>query len=196
MEVNYYNHARISNLKKYQVFYENKIQKLISQCDQAYALRQVNYKDCEELSKRLGKMISRWKRLTALIIEALLELANEIQLEEKEYNFHAKKHQKLSTIVQKDEEELNNMDNLIALLSHFIHKAELRSNGGGAGGGGGSVISDRSNSGNISLGAGGTPMGGNGGGYFSSNNSLQQPYYPQQQHPSQYGNSFKTRYDL
>jgi putative methionine-R-sulfoxide reductase with GAF domain len=118
------NQATIVKLKKYQLNYETRILKLIDQCESEVQVRQSNYKECEELAKNLGKLSNRWKRLTSLVMESLLELDHETQIEIDEFKKLKKKQKKLDKIIQQNEEEVQNMANLSALLSHFIHQAE------------------------------------------------------------------------
>lgn len=118
------NQNAIAKLKRYQLNYEMRILKLIDQCEKESQLKLSNFKECEELAKNLGRLSNRWKRLTSLVIESLLELDHEAAAEKEELTQFEAKQKKLNKLIQKNEEELNNMSNLSALLSHFIHKAE------------------------------------------------------------------------
>lgn len=105
--------------------------KLIQDCDRQSQLRHSNYKELEELSKHLSKLSSRWKRLTSLIVESLLELDHETAIAQEEFNRVAKKENNLQRLIDKNQEEIGHMSDLIALLQHVGAKAESRGQGQG-----------------------------------------------------------------
>lgn len=121
--INNKNQATIVRLKRYQLQYEERILRLISECEKEATLRQSNYKESEELARMLGKLSNRWKRLTSLVVESLIELDSETSAELDELSSLKKKQQKLDKIILQNEEELKNMTSLSTLISHFIQKA-------------------------------------------------------------------------
>eukprot|EP01033_Poteriospumella_lacustris_P015537 gene15537-11118_t len=74
----------ITELRKIQAQYEGKIFALVDALDQYSLNRGSDYKESEQLARHAAKMCSRWKRLTSLTVEALVELDNEITTEQSE----------------------------------------------------------------------------------------------------------------
>jgi hypothetical protein len=110
----------IIKLKKYQLQYETRILRLITECELQSQQKQSNYKESEELGKHLGKLINRWKRLTSIIVECVLELNHESAIEEEEYSKISEKQRKLDQLISSNEEEIVKMNSLSSLLQHFI----------------------------------------------------------------------------
>jgi hypothetical protein len=118
----------IVNLRKYQLHYEERMMKIIKKLDDQTQLKQADYKECEELARSVGRMNIRWKRLTSLIIESLVELDNATQYEDYRNSLLQQQIQYIqdqeARQAKDDLEEIKNMENLSALLKHFIARAE------------------------------------------------------------------------
>lgn len=120
--------SAIINLRKYQQQYEDRMMKMIKSVDEQSQLKQADYKECEELSREIGRMNIRWKRLTSLIIESIVELETALQFEQYKNSLVVQQvaysQDQLAKSEKDEEEEIKNMDNLIALMKHFIGRAE------------------------------------------------------------------------
>eukprot|EP01040_Poterioochromonas_malhamensis_P010146 gene10146-11031_t len=120
------NQSTIIKLKKLQISYEQRISKLIQDCDQQSQIRSSNYKELEELSKHLAKLSNRWKRMNSLIVESLLELDLETVIAQDEFNKIDKKENNLQKLIEKNQEEVSSMSNLITLLRQVCAKSDSR----------------------------------------------------------------------
>ncbi len=118
------NQSTIIKLKKYQIAYEQRVSKLIQDCDQQSQIRNSNYKELEELSKHLSKLSNRWKRMNSLIVESLLELDLETVIAQDEFNKIDKKENNLQKLIEKNQEEVASMSNLITLLRQVCAKSD------------------------------------------------------------------------
>lgn len=118
------NQSTIIKLKKYQIAYEQRVSKLIQDCDQQSQIRNSNYKELEELSKHLSKLSNRWKRMNSLIVESLLELDLETIIAQDEFNKIDKKENNLQKLIEKNQEEVASMSNLITLLRQVCAKSD------------------------------------------------------------------------
>lgn len=120
--------STIVNLRKYQLHYEERMMKVIKKLDDQTQLKQADYKECEELARSVGRMNIRWKRLTSLIIESLVELDNATQYEDYRNSLLQQQIQYIqdqeARQAKDDAEEIKNMENLSALLKHFIARTE------------------------------------------------------------------------
>lgn len=120
------NQSTIIKLKKYQISYEQRVSKLIQDCDQQSQIRSSNYRELEELSKYLAKLSNRWKRMNSLIVESLLELDLETVIAQDEFNKIDKKENNLQKLIEKNQEEVASMSNLITLLRQVCAKSDSR----------------------------------------------------------------------
>jgi hypothetical protein len=119
--------ATVVNLKQYQHIVEERLTLWIDEMQQRSNLRQADYRECDMLIQHSCRLMNRYKRLTCLTIEALLELDHEINDEEKKhvaYSDHVKHiYNKQIPALQQD---MNSMRSLMTLLQHFIQRAEQK----------------------------------------------------------------------
>lgn len=116
--------STISELRRIQSQYETKIFGVIDQLDSYAIARGPEYKECEQIAKHAAKMCSRWKRLTSLTVEALVELDHEITTEQTEQSLLEESRQEYEAQLVKEEEECSKLQNLVGLIQHFVTKAE------------------------------------------------------------------------
>lgn len=116
----------ISDLKQFQIFCDERLDIIRQKLDNEYQLKLPDYKECLELIKQTERVANRWKRMTSLTVESMIELDNELSKE----NFLISQ---MKTEIQDNDieihnlkEEINNMENLYNLLKHFTSKAEER----------------------------------------------------------------------
>jgi hypothetical protein len=109
-------------LRNFQAGCEDRIRKIIEALDEEARQRSANFRECEELAKEAGKMCNRWRRMTALTVEGLIELDREIVYEEvKEAEVRAVIEAETGSIYQL-ENEVQQMENLCNILTHFISR--------------------------------------------------------------------------
>lgn len=115
--------STIGELKRRQIAAERQMMQLVDQLDTHAGMKQPDYKECEELSRQSGRLCSRWKRLTSLSVEALVELDSEITLEQTEQSLLDQGRREYEAMAQKDEEEIKQLHNLVLMLQHFVSRA-------------------------------------------------------------------------
>ncbi len=117
--------ATVVNLKQYQHAVEERLTLWIDELQERSNQRQSDYRECDMLIQHSCRLMNRYKRLTCLTIEALLELDHEIDDEEKKHIAYT---DQVKQIYEKQipgiQQEMNSMRNLMALLQHFIQRAE------------------------------------------------------------------------
>lgn len=138
----------ITELRRIQAHYEGKIFALVDALDQYSLNRGSDYKESEQLARHAAKMCSRWKRLTSLTVEALVELDNEITTEQSETALLEESvreyRQELSGNIDstavasssssssssaaapanKHTEEIAKLQHVLGLVQHFVQRAE------------------------------------------------------------------------
>ncbi len=134
----------IVDLRKIQASYETKIFNLVDQLDQYSLNRGSDYKECESMARQAAKMCARWKRLTSLTVEALVELDHEIVNEEQEkYKLDTQiaqlqsppNHANPSTTNNSNNisssnanlEEIHKLQQVLGLVQHFVARTEQHS---------------------------------------------------------------------
>lgn len=70
-----------SELKRIQIQYDEKITHIIENLEQYSTKRLYDYKECEELARNAARMNLRWRRMTSLTQETLMEFENENKLD-------------------------------------------------------------------------------------------------------------------
>lgn len=117
----------VVNLKQYQHAVEERLTLWIDEMQERSNQRQSDYRECDMLIQHSCRLMNRYKRLTCLTIEALLELDHEIDDEEKK---HVAYTDQVKDIYENQipgiQQEMNSMRNLMALLQHFIQRAEQK----------------------------------------------------------------------
>lgn len=124
MDYNPITQRMVADLRKSQIASDERIQDVIVRLDEAAKLRNSDYKECEGLSKHAGKMSNRWRRLTALTVEGLVELDREILHEETECAHLKHSIEESSSQMQDLEQEVKSMENLVGLMRYFISRGE------------------------------------------------------------------------
>lgn len=115
--------STINELKRRQIAAERQMMRLVEQLDTHAGMKQPDYKECEELSRQSGRLCSRWKRLTSLSVEALVELDNEITMEQTEQSLLDQGRKEYEAMAQNDEEEIKQLQNLVSMMQHFVSRA-------------------------------------------------------------------------
>lgn len=111
----------VALLRRYQFYYEARLQEIINQLEQQMKLRQAEYKECEELSRQTGRLCCRWRRLTSLVVEALIELDTEINNEENDLAILSDSIRETQQNIHDLQEERTAIANFNDALEQFIN---------------------------------------------------------------------------
>jgi hypothetical protein len=123
------NNHTIVELRKIQSIYETKIFKIVDHLDAHASGRSSDYKECENISRHAAKICARWKRLTSLTVEALVELDHEIMKEEQEkYQLDAQMTElSQSTSHSSQPNDIEKLQQVLRLVQHFVERTEQHS---------------------------------------------------------------------
>lgn len=110
----------IAELRKFQNYCEEQIQAIMTRLDEESKQRLSDYKEAEELTRRAAQLNNRWKRLTSLTVEGLVELDREILHEETESAHMKHSLAEDAPQLQELEDEIKSMENLANFLQYFL----------------------------------------------------------------------------
>jgi dynactin complex subunit len=114
----------ISDIRKFQINADEKLQEIILALDEQATLKQPEYKECEELSLYAAKLSSRWKRLTSLTMEALIELENEVTREETEQFLLDQGRHDYEKLIEQEEQEVQQLEQVAKYVEQYILKLD------------------------------------------------------------------------
>lgn len=114
------------DIKRVQIQYDEKITKIIENLEQYASKRMYDYKECEELARNAARMNMRWRRMTSLTQETLMEFENEnkldlMKIQSLESNLHEATSQ-LDRVKSENEQLLN----LISILEQVSSKIDAQ----------------------------------------------------------------------
>lgn len=114
------------DIKRVQIQYDEKITKIIENLEQYASKRMYDYKECEELARNAARMNMRWRRMTSLTQETLMEFENEnkldlMKIQSLESNLHETTSQ-LDRVKSENEQLLN----LISILEQVSSKIDAQ----------------------------------------------------------------------
>lgn len=114
------------DIKRVQIQYDETITKIIENLEQYASKRMYDYKECEELARNAARMNMRWRRMTSLTQETLMEFENEnkldlMKIQSLESNLHETTSQ-LDRVKSENEQLLN----LISILEQVSSKIDAQ----------------------------------------------------------------------
>mmetsp|Transcript_28237 Transcript_28237/g.47488 ORF Transcript_28237/g.47488 Transcript_28237/m.47488 type:complete len:140 (+) Transcript_28237:34-453(+) len=117
----------VSDLRKVQLKYEEKISMIIQNLDRKSAdtLRSFEYrKECSELAKHSGRMLSRWRKTASLGTELFTELGIDISREEREIHQLETQLSETVTALEEARNENDEIQNLMDILNESIQRGQ------------------------------------------------------------------------
>jgi hypothetical protein len=114
-------------LKHFQHAIEERLSQWINELQDRADERQSDFRECELLIQHSLRLSNRYKRLSCLTIEAMLELEREITDEERRHRAYEEQMETIRDVqIPAIQRDTQNMRKLGSLLEHFIQKAESK----------------------------------------------------------------------
>lgn len=111
----------VSEFRRIQIKYDALLNKVIEGLEERALKRQSDFKECEELSRFVGRTNNRWRRTTSLMVEAHTEFRNELEAELNEINALENKLNEHKTMLDNVNTENESLKKLIETLQERIN---------------------------------------------------------------------------
>lgn len=115
-----------SDLKRIQIQYDEKITALIENLEQYSSKRFYDYKECEELARNAARMNLRWRRMTSLTLEALMEFESENKFDALKIQDLESTRQDTAVNIDQMKAENEKLLNLISILEQVCSKMDSK----------------------------------------------------------------------
>eukprot|EP01031_Cornospumella_fuschlensis_P040076 gene40076-48837_t len=121
MDQNRVTQRKITLLRKFQADCEEKIRSSMEALESEAQLKNLTQKEAEELCRHSGKLCLRWRRLTSLTVETLVELDREVADLDMHAAVQAVELERHTQELQALEHEVQQMENLANVMYGMVY---------------------------------------------------------------------------
>lgn len=115
-----------SELKRVQIQYDEQITQMIENLQNHSSKRYFDYKECEELARNAARMNLRWRKMTSLTQETLMEFDNENRFDMMKIRNLKLNLEETSEHYCKAKSENEQLLNLLAIVEQVVGRLESK----------------------------------------------------------------------